>query len=270
MKAVAGLLGLLLSACGQVLGAGDLEYSLGSDGGVQTADPAQGACAGEKGPTPVNIEGKFCIDSTEVTNAQFLEFLEAAPVIEQPPGCEMNVAEDGGGIFEPNPYWPMGELTMNDPVVWVDWCDAWYYCNWAGKRLCGAVGGGSADFYDYATTDVEFYYACSEGGKRAYPYGDTFDREACVTLDRSGPLPVESLQTCQGGYPGLFDMSGNVSEWQDMCVSDAWDSFCRAGTSAYSTDAATTYEQYSCGADVWNFRDIAHLFTGIRCCSDAR
>lgn len=42
-----------------------------------------GDCAGTAEPEPVNIECKFCIDSTEVTYRQYGAFIDAAPDIEQ-------------------------------------------------------------------------------------------------------------------------------------------------------------------------------------------
>src|SRR5262249_40663852 len=107
------------------------------------------------------------------------------------------------------------------PVHAVDWCDAFAYCAWAGKRLCGRIAGGSVDptFGTDLASESEWYNACSRGGQHAYPYGDTYDPRACNGLEYgagTGPqLPVGSLSSCTGGFAGLFDMSGNVSEWED-------------------------------------------------------
>jgi len=62
---------------------------------------------------------------------------------------------------------------------------------------------------------------------RDYPYGDAFDAKACIGADFNGnpmfepgtdyPREVGSTASCQGGYPGLLDMSGNIWEWEDSC-----------------------------------------------------
>ena len=36
-----------------------------------------------------------------------------------------------------------------------------------------------------------------------------------MTVDAT--VPVGSLAGCQGGFPGVFDMSGNAAEWEDSC-----------------------------------------------------
>jgi formylglycine-generating enzyme required for sulfatase activity len=157
-----------------------------------------------------------CIDKTEVTQAQYSAFLASNPsTAGQPSGCSGNTS------FTPScQYTPVN--TPERPVVCVDWCDAFAYCKTFGKRLCGQIGGGSVALASGADpTKSQWYFACSQSGARTYPYGSLFDKSACVGLDNSSYVATQNVGTlpaCQGGYPLLYDMSGNVSEWEDSCT----------------------------------------------------
>jgi formylglycine-generating enzyme required for sulfatase activity len=113
----------------------------------------------------------------------------------------------------------------------VDWCDAYAYCKWAGKHLCGKIGGGTNGFSDYATATLsEWFNACSAGGAQKYPYGNAYDGTACVDSDYDGTLgfsavsdvlrPVGTATRCHGTispFDAIYDLSGNVWEWDDSC-----------------------------------------------------
>lgn len=232
--------------------------------------PGSGDCKGNEGPTPVNIDDKFCIDSTEVTYAQYLEFVNVAPVIEQPAACSWNVTPEGAGDFEPDvvyPAWPPAEAILNLPVGGVDWCDARAYCDWAGKRLCGRVDGGPLKYTSYVT-ESELYYACSHNGDWTYPYGDTFELATCAAEPRQIPAPVKSLAGCESGFAGVYDLSGNVGEWQDTCLVDLGPAdACRLGSFGFETMGDPSVE-LRCDADYSMSRRTHSNPIGIRCCSD--
>lgn len=135
----------------------------GSDAATDgpTSDAPSNACPGSGGPTPVRI-GASCIDSTEVTNAQYAAFLAAVgntPAQSAP--CTGNTS------FVPAAGWPAASGTAS--VVEIDWCDAFAFCAWAQKKLCtgstwkaactGAfagvvdMGGGRAEWVDDCTGD---------------------------------------------------------------------------------------------------------------------
>jgi hypothetical protein len=69
-------------------------------------------------------------------------------------------------------------------------------CFTAGKRLC--------------TTD-EWSLACAGAYSWKYPYGDSYEPNACVTRDTSVQVSGDKPE-CRG-YFGIFDMSGNLAEW---------------------------------------------------------
>jgi formylglycine-generating enzyme required for sulfatase activity len=201
-------------------------------GGAPSADSG-GTDAGSDGDAPScpldmveipNGVASYCIDRLEVTNQAYAEFLTevdaAAP--HGPPGkCDWNVD-----------YAPAVAVSAGAdlPVLGVDWCDAYAYCIWANKRLCGAMDGGplAPDRRDVYTDD-EWFNACSHRNTESYPYGLQFDIAKCADCDpeagcdedasqpSSAPVAVGSKAGCQGGYAGIFDMSGNAGEWEDVC-----------------------------------------------------
>jgi formylglycine-generating enzyme required for sulfatase activity len=72
--------------------------------------------------------------------------------------------------------------------------------------------------------------------------------------------PVKSLSTCEGGVPGLFDMSGNVAEWENVCEGSA----CAiVGGSYGSTATGSTCSTWFSGDRVKPLPNV-----GIRCCDD--
>jgi formylglycine-generating enzyme required for sulfatase activity len=228
------------------------------------ASPPSGCPTGH-GPTMV-VVSTFCIDSTEVTSAQYNDFLLTTPSVSgQPtPECSWNSS------YLPGNGWSFDSTQGTLPIASVDWCDAYAFCKWAGKRLCGKVGGGAADFSKFAGTENEHYMACSSGSNRIYPYGNTFMSTACngaVDQQVGHAVPVASLLTCQGGVQGLFDMSGNVEEWQDACSGNSGaDDQCLNGTGAfdYTSPASASTRCDFADSDTRNgqFSDV-----GFRCCA---
>ena len=164
-------------------------------------------CPSGGGPTMVHLDGPeggqpFCIDSTEVTNAQYAVFLASAPdAATQPTECS------GNGSFEPR-SWPRSPEEANEPVRNLDWCDARMFCEWAGKRLCsltdGTTIGSDADERD--PTRSEWAHACST---------DTPRLTDCVV---GGAEDVGSRACCQAN--GVYDLLGNVAEWTGTCESE--------------------------------------------------
>src|SRR5256885_7307861 len=171
--------------------------------------------------------GSFCIDATEVTNRQYQAFLTAKgkDLRGQAPAC-VGVNLD----FTPDQsrnHWPYNPDHADNPVVGVDWCDSWAFCDWAGKRLCGKIGTAEPVPFDFAIdhTMSQWVSACEHGGDRGYPYGTTYDATACYFTIGPETSAVSMYPKCVGGYPGLFDMTGNVEEWIDSCQGDTCQAF---------------------------------------------
>ncbi len=247
--------------------------ALPPDGGRGDAGPP---CSGDAGPRAVRVgppENSFCIDSTEVTYKQYLAFVEAGVDAKaQPAECAWNTS-----------FVPTALGSDDYPVANVDWCDALAYCKWAGKYLCAKAVNGKRvgpvspeDVGDYNTH--EWLIACS-AQKNRYPYGSIPDGGACNVgeNDAGRTLPVGSKPDCEGSYPGVFDMVGNVWEWFDgPCRSDAGLEVDGGDGGPASHECWVKGGGYvnrgsniDCRVDgLGSRRDTKVPFIGFRCCSD--
>ncbi|HUS14272.1 MAG TPA: SUMF1/EgtB/PvdO family nonheme iron enzyme [Chloroflexia bacterium] len=189
-----------------------------------------GAREDEQPQQTINLDA-FWIDRTEVTVAQFTQFVAATRYkTDAERGC---CAEDfgqlGGHVYSPdqlfvvNATWllPQGggapAASPKLPVVQVSWNDAGAYCAWAGRRL---------------PTEAEWEKAARGDNGMIYPWGNEFDGRklnACDsncsanwhstaddTFSRTGTVGV--FVTGASPY-GVVDMAGNVREW----VNDFYD-----------------------------------------------
>ena len=200
----------------------------------------------------VHVAG-FWMDRTEVTNAEFAQFVRATgyvTVAEQTPTAEefptaapQNLVA-GAVVFDPprepvpldSPFrwwsyvqgasWrhPLGSRSnlggrRDYPVVQIAYEDAVAYARWAGKRL---------------PTEAEFEFAARGGlSGRLYPWGDELRPDGQWMANTfqghfpdndtgedgwTGLAPVASFPP--NGY-GLYDVAGNVWEWcQDWYRAD--------------------------------------------------
>ena len=177
----------------------------------------------------VHLEA-FDIDATEVTNAEFRNFVIATGYVTTAEKVQPGSNAAGGAVFSPpsatNPNWwqfvegaswksPEGPGSKidgreNHPVVQVSLVDARAYAEWAGRSL---------------PTEDQWEYAARGGSDTTYVWGK-----------ERAPGGVEQANTWQGAFPiqntkkdgyeltapvgcfepntyGLYDMIGNVWEW---------------------------------------------------------
>jgi formylglycine-generating enzyme required for sulfatase activity len=157
----------------------------------------------------------FWIDHTEVTNAQFEQFVQAT-------GHRTDAETwDGGWVCDSSgscgqvegadwrhPEGPASDIRerTQHPVVQVSWNDARAYCDWAGARL---------------PTEAEWEKAARGTDGRRYPWGNQDATcEYAVMNDGTGnscgqgdkAWPVGSKPAGASPY-GALDMAGNVWEW---------------------------------------------------------
>lgn len=203
--------------------------------------PGCGVCPAD-GIAITAAKGNYTIDAYEVTVAEYLAWLATSPSLAgQRAECLWNDSYQLGDLtavavtaaiaagHPPDEKLckayaaALGPLDQKKPIVCVDWCDASAYCTWAKKRLCGKIGGGTIDTTppkDATSQDPEaseWYRACSKAGVNTWPYGNTYEPARCND-ENHAVTAVDKYPMCEGGYPGLFDMSGNASEWVDECT----------------------------------------------------
>ena len=169
----------------------------------------------------------FKIDRTEVTNAQFAEFMNALPV--RPIGTALggkvtaaNIAPADRSLFlefssRPSPY-TMIDLDDEDarigvrdgrfvpnpghdnhPVTETTWAGALAYCQWRGARL---------------PSEVEWEAAARGIEGRLFPWGAAMPSPELAVIGLPSGTTVTVGSRPKGATPnGLFDMGGSLLEW---------------------------------------------------------
>jgi len=273
------------------------EFSMGS---VNPAGMKDGGHEQMQDARPVHqvyVDG-FFMDATEVTNAQFSEFVKSTgyvTVAEQKPTHEEfpeASAEDlvaGSVVFTPpaqqvslnNPYswwsyvrsadWqhpdgPASSISGKEdyPVVHVSWEDAAAYAKWAGKRL---------------PTEAEWEFA-ARGGKSGelYTWGNQLNPSGkwmANTYQGKFPMQDASIDGYKGTAPvmkftpngyGLYDMAGNVWEWCiDWYTPDYYEKLKSAGTAINPKGPAISYDPSEPGQKKKIQRGGSYLCTDQYC-----
>jgi formylglycine-generating enzyme required for sulfatase activity len=219
----------------------------------------------------VPVSGGYSIDATEVTRNQYAAWLATGPSrLGQDSYCAWNSS------FTPRCEWPPG-MKGAHPVVCVDWCDAYAYCRGVGKLLCGSRAGGPSGYDDYAdATKSRWQDACSSGGAHMYPYGGGgaagtigYQATTCNGADngKGTTLPVGTCPGCvssESGYGGVYDLSGNVWEWEDSCGTQGGNAaYCRARGGSFQG----SYGYLRCAYGYAVNRSGSYDSVGFRCCS---
>jgi MYXO-CTERM domain-containing protein len=215
-----------------------------------------------KGSVPGSSAAAQCIDAKEVTGGEYLAFLSAPPPLgSQPAQCSWNAS------YTPTSQWPPTGRE-NVPVAFVDWCDAYMFCRSKNKRLCAGVDGQAVPVANAADANrSQWFRACSAAGTRAYPYGPNFGATVCNGVGFPGggqAITVGQATQCTGGLTGLFDMSGNVAEWEDSCdASTGATDTCLARGGSFASQAA----DLQCNATATYARSTTDSSVGFRCCA---
>jgi sulfatase modifying factor 1 len=254
------------------------QVDLAPDAPAPSSDKVTSCRQRRGGPALVPVTSgdvAYCIDATEVTNAQYTAFLAAtkngSATTGQSKVCDWN----GSFLPDSSTRALMAAGREKRAVVGIDWCDAFAFCKWADKRLCGKIRGGPLLTVAQATdrSQGEWVNACAGTADRDFPYGPSYQQHTCNT-----DAPVEdvkyieevgSRKDCQGAFPGVYDLGGNVEEWVDACDGDlgSGDLCASAGPSAFTGDLQPP--EYTCPSSIYgSARSHAFKLRGFRCCAD--
>jgi len=194
------------------------EFIMGKDDGEEDEKPAH----------KVYLDA-YWIDKYEVTNEQYAKFLEAVTRSKDHSKCHPN--EPKGKNHTPK-FWKDSRFNQpKQPVVGVDWFDAYAYARWAGKRL---------------PTEAEWEKAARGTDERDYPWGnDWIDDLANVAGD--APMEVGSFPDGVSPY-GVLDMAGNVWEW----CADWYDEYSQAAQRNPQGPAASRQNMRVVRGGSWN------------------
>jgi formylglycine-generating enzyme required for sulfatase activity len=203
-------------------------------------------------PRKVTLASYF-IDKTEVTNAQYRKFLAAVKARGDAACRHPSQPAEKKDHTPDSETWK--DPTFNQdtqPVVAIDWYDAYAYAEWANKRL---------------PTEDEWQLAARGKEAFAYPWGNSYEPgRANIDQDQArAPAPVGRFAGDRSPF-GLLDMAGNVSEWT-------------------ATEGEEKNSRVTCGG-AWNCRDgdvlgllflrrfadpdVRRAYRGLRCAADAR
>jgi hypothetical protein len=204
-----------------------------------------------------------CIEASEVTRGQYETWLTEGGVPSGlPVACGFNTE------YEPVADWPPGGVGLDRPIAHVDWCDALAYCLDKNRRLCGKIGGGSLSPSDANdATQSEWFNACTNRGERLFPYGQDYGPTTCNGTHQglNSTADVASLSGCVDASGDVFDLSGNVWEWEGSCNAEAGISDdCRIRGGGYNNGESNM----NCGANATAKRDGTAVNVGFRCCAD--
>ncbi len=150
---------------------------------------------------------KFYISKYEITNKQFCWFLNNYSSEKVKDGkykgekmiYDSDKNERNWGVNYKEKGWRPSPGYENYPVVYVTWYGANEYCKWAGGRL---------------PSEAEWEYAARGGNNsKEYIYSGSNDIKNVAWYSINSDIETHKIGTKSPNELGIYDMSGNVSEW---------------------------------------------------------
>jgi iron(II)-dependent oxidoreductase len=163
------------------------------------------------------VTAAYRIDTAPVTNARYLEFMEAGGYEQagwwSGPGWAYRQANnltaplfwqrDSDGSWWRRCFGSMIAVEPDEPVVHVCWYEADAFARWAGRRLPTEVEWEKAARWDPAS-----------GRSRRFPWGDDAPTPLHANLDQLHLRPAQVGSYPAGSSPlGVHQLIGDVWEW---------------------------------------------------------
>jgi formylglycine-generating enzyme required for sulfatase activity len=216
---------------------------------------------------PVELQRMFYLQTTEVTNAQFRQFL----------------ASHNSGQIEGNSL-----NREHQPAVQVSWQQAARFCNWLSKReglppfyreTSGIVSGYNRSATGYRLpSEAEWAWAGRVEGETLlkFTWGDTFpptspvenyaDNTSAYVTGRilngytDGHVVSAPVGTFSASRKGLYDLGGNVAEW----IHDVYIIPSANGNSELDPMGAQSGDNYVIRGASWSLSKLAELRLSFR------
>lgn len=209
-------------------------------------------------PTTVRV-ASFRIDRHEVTNAQYRAFLDFV----RSSNDTAFAHEKQPRIKDHTSKFSADEAFNRDdqPVVGVDWFDAYAYCRWVGGRL------PSGDEWEFAARGTT---------KRLYPWGDLFRAANCVGSEGDADAPAAADSSPEGASMfGVLHLAGNAEEWtsedkeggngeQKILRGGEWSQACEISGVSYTRRVSAPVDYPSRSGGTSRGSEV-----GFRCAADA-
>ncbi|ETR70311.1 MAG: hypothetical protein OMM_03334 [Candidatus Magnetoglobus multicellularis str. Araruama] len=143
------------------------------------------------------ILNAYYIDKKEVSNSEYMEFLQIVKNKTKEIQQHFHPQAPSDKDYTPQYLYNQKYNKPDQPVIGVDWYDAYAYCSWKGKRL---------------PTREEWENAAKGTHNNFYPWGNKYN-EKYFQSDEKGAPDLRGLNNNDQSSYGVFDMASNVSEW---------------------------------------------------------
>ena len=161
----------------------------------------------------VTIAEPVAVGAYEVTRGEFGRFVEATGYST---GNSCFTIEENQGDRRQGRHWrnPGFAQTDQHPVVCVRWEDAQAYVRWLSEETGQAYR---------LLSEAEWEYAARGGQQsRGYKYAGSNESDSVAWYGKKSTRLTHPVGQKQPNELGLYDMSGNVSEWVEDCWNESY------------------------------------------------